>query len=243
MLNRIILWSLRNRMVMLILALLLLVFGIRATLHVPLDVFPEFAPPQVVIQTEAVGLSAEEVEQLVTLPLETQLNGTAQLETIRSSSIVGLSVITCVFQAGTDIFRARQLVSEKLQLAGAHLPAAAAPQMMPIISNVGIILKISLTSDKTHLMDLRTLADWTIRPRLLAVPGVAQVTTFGGEVKQYQVIPDPLKLKDYGITLAQVVAAARSANEHAGAGFFDTSQQSMVIQGEGRLHSLEDLAN
>src|SRR5215813_14401045 len=129
MLNRIVLWSLHNRLVMLILAFLLLVFGVRAASRVPLDVFPEFAPPQVVIQTEAVGLSAEEVEQLVTLPLETQLNGTAQLETIRSSSIVGLSVITCVFQAGTDIFRARQLVSEKLQLAGAHLPAAAgAPQ-------------------------------------------------------------------------------------------------------------------
>src|ERR1051326_6350991 len=108
MLNRIILWSLQNRLVMLILAFLLLVFGVRAALQVPLDVFPEFAPPQVVIQTEAVGLSAEEVEQLVTLPLETQLNGTAELDTIRSSSIVGLSVITCVFQSGTDIFRARR---------------------------------------------------------------------------------------------------------------------------------------
>src|SRR5439155_4328498 len=122
----------------------------------------------------------EEVEQLVTLPLETQLNGTAELDTIRSSSIVGLSVITCVFQAGTDIFRARQLAAEKLQLASAHLPATAGqPQMMPISSPVGIILKISLTAGKTSfvsLMDLRTLADWTIRPRLLAVPGVAQVT-------------------------------------------------------------------
>src|SRR5712691_13529831 len=229
---------------MLALASLLFVFGVRAALHVPLDVFPEFAPPQVVIQTEAPGLSAEEVVQLVTMPLETQLNGTAELETIRSSSIVGLSVITCVFQAGTDIFRARQLVSEKLQLAGAHLPAAAGPpQMMPIISNVGIILKISLTSDKTSLMDLRTLADWTIRPRLLAVPGVAQVTTFGGEVKQYQVIPDPVKLKDYNLTLAALTNAARHANQNAGAGFFDTTQQSMVIQGEGRVHSLADLEN
>src|SRR5438874_8026380 len=185
MLNRVILWSLQNRLVMLALAFLLFVFGVRAALQVPLDVFPEFAPPQVVLQTEAPGLSAEEVERLVTLPLETQLNGTAELDAIRSSSIVGLSVITCVFQAGADIFRARQLITEKLQLASAHLPTdAGAPQMMPIISNVGIILKISLTSDKTSLMDLRTLADWTIRPRLLAVPGVAQVTTFGGEVKQ-----------------------------------------------------------
>jgi len=244
MLNRIILWSLQNRLVMLILALLLFVFGVRAAVQVPLDVFPEFAPPQVVIQAEAVGLSAQEVEQLVTLPLETQLNGTAELDTIRSSSIVGLSVITCVFQPNTDIFRARQLITEKLQLASTHLPATVGqPQMMPISSPAGILLKISLTSDKTSLMDLRTIADWTIRPRLLAVPGIAQVTTFGGEVKQYQVIPDPVKLKDYGVTLAQVVTAARSANENAGAGFFDTSQQSMVIQGEGRVHSLTDLEN
>src|SRR5207237_626358 len=110
-----------------------------------------------------------------------------------------------------------------------------------IISNVGIILKISMISDTTSLMDLRTLADWTIRPRLLAVPGVAQVTTFGGEVKQYQVIPDPIKLKDYGVTLAGLTNAARRANQNAGAGFFDTTQQSMVIQGEGRVHSLTDL--
>ncbi|HYR43312.1 MAG TPA: efflux RND transporter permease subunit, partial [Terriglobia bacterium] len=244
MLNRVILWSIENRVVVFGLALVLFVFGIYATVQAPLDVFPDFAPPQVVIQTEAPGMSAEEVEQLVTLPLETQLNGTAQLETIRSSSIVGLSVITCVFQSGTDIFRARQLVSEKLQLASAHLPTTVgAPQMMPIISNVGIILKVSLTSEKTSLRDLRTLADWTIRPRLLAVPGVAQVTTFGGEVKQYQVIPDPVKLKDYGVTLAEVLNAARRSNENAGAGFFDTTQQSMVIQGEGRVHSLADLEN
>jgi Cu(I)/Ag(I) efflux system membrane protein CusA/SilA len=244
MLNWIILWSLQNRLVMLILAFLLFVFGVRAALQVPLDVFPEFAPPQVVIQTEAVGLSAEEVEQLVTLPLETQLNGTAELDTIRSSSIVGLSVITCVFQPNTDIFRARQLITEKLQLASTHLPITAGqPQMMPISAPAGILLKISLTSDKTSLMDLRTIADWTIRPRLLAVPGVAQVTTFGGEVKQYQVIPDAVRLKDYGVTLEQVVTASRSANENAGAGFYDTSQQSMVIQGEGRVHSLADLEN
>src|SRR5437867_12792438 len=244
MLNRVILWSLQNRLVILALAFLLFVFGVRAALQVPLDVFPEFAPPQVVLQTEAPGLSAEEVERLVTLPLETQLNGTAELDAIRSSSIVGLSVITCVFQPNTDIFRARQLITEKLQLASTHLPATAGqPQMMPISSPAGILLKISLTSEKTSLMDLRTIADWTIRPRLLAVPGIAQVTTFGGEVKQYQVIPDPVKLKDYALTLAQVVTAVRSANANAGAGFFDTSQQSMVIQGEGRVHSLTDLEN
>src|SRR5215831_5187012 len=122
MLNRVILWSLQNRIVMLVLAALLFVFGVKAAMQVPLDVFPEFAPPQVVIQTEARGLSAEEVEQLVTLPLETQLNSTAELDTVRSSSIVGLSVITCVFQANTDIFCTRQPITEKLQLAARQLP-------------------------------------------------------------------------------------------------------------------------
>ena len=244
MLNSIILWSLRNRWVVLALGVLLLVFGVRTALQTPLDVFPEFAPPQVVIQTEALGLSAEEVEQLVTLPIETTLNGTSNLETIRSSSVVGLSVVTCIFEAGTDIFRARQLVSEKLQVARARLPQGAdEPQMTPISSPVGIILKVSLTSDKTSLMDVRTLADWTIRPRLLAVPGVSQVTVFGGEVKQYQIIVDPAKLKDYGVTLDQVMTAAKQANQNAGAGFLETPGQSLVIQGEGRVHSLSDLGN
>ena len=178
----------------------------------------------------------------MTLPLETALNGTANLETIRSSSIVGLSVLTCVFQAGTDIFQARQLVSEKLQLAAPHLPdTAGQPQMMPISSPVGILFKISVTSGQTSPMDLRTLADWTIRPRLLAVPGIAQVATFGGEVKQYQVVADPAKLQDYGVTLTELMSGARRSNQNAGAGFFDTTQQTMVIQGDGRIHSLGDL--
>ncbi|HYL97345.1 MAG TPA: efflux RND transporter permease subunit, partial [Blastocatellia bacterium] len=141
MLNHVILWSLRNRLVVLALAALLIVFGVRAAIHSPLDVFPDFAPPEVVIQTEAPGLSPEEVEQVVTVPLETALNGTSNLETIRSSSIAGLSVITCVFQSGTEVFQARQMLTERLQLARARLPLGAdEPQMMPISSVVGIIV-------------------------------------------------------------------------------------------------------
>jgi len=242
MLNRVILWSLRNRIVVLALAALLVVFGVRTARRAPLDVFPDFAPPQVVIQTEAPGLSTEEVEQLVSLPIETALNGTSDLETIRSSSAVGLSVITCVFEAGTDIFLARQLVNEKLQIARTRLPQGAdEPQMMPISPPVGTLLRISLIAGQTSLMDLRTLADWTIRPRLLAVPGVAQIVIFGGEVKQYQVVVDPGKLKDYGVTLQEVMNAARRANQNAGAGFLDTAGQTMVIQGEGRVRTLGDL--
>ncbi|HJZ80472.1 MAG TPA: efflux RND transporter permease subunit, partial [Pyrinomonadaceae bacterium] len=200
MLNRIIRWSVSNRLVVIVLAALLIVFGARTAGRAPLDVFPDFAPPQVVIQAEAPGFSTEEVEQLVTLPLETALNGTSNLATIRSSSTAGLAVITCVFEEGMNIFLARQLVSEKLQIA--RLPDGAnEPRMMPISPPVGTLLRISLTANETSLMDLRTFADWTIRPRLLAVPGVAQVTIFGGEVKQYQVIVDPAKLKDYDVTL------------------------------------------
>jgi CzcA family heavy metal efflux pump len=244
MINQVILWSLHNRLVVLALAALLIVFGVRTARQAPLDVFPDFAPPQVIIQTEAPGLSPEEVEQLISLPLESALNGTSDLETIRSSSAVGLSVITCIFEAETDIFRARQLVSEKLQVARSRLPEIAnEPQMMPISPPVGTLLRISLTSEKTSPMDLRTLADWTLRPRVLAVPGVSQVTIFGGEAKQYQVIADPARLKDYKVTLAEVMRAAQRANQNAGAGFLDTAGQTMVIQGEGRVHSLEDLEN
>jgi len=244
MLNRVILWSLHNRLVVLALGILLMILGVRAARLAPLDVFPDFAPPQVIIQTEAPGLSAEEVEPLVSQPIEIALNGMSDLETIRSSSAAGLSVVTCIFEAGTDIFRARQLVSEKLQLARSWLPVSAnEPQMMPISPPVGTLLRISLTAGKTSMMDLRTLADWTLRPRLLAVPGVSQVTIFGGEQKQYQVIVDPAKLKDYGVTLGEVMGAAQRANQNAGAGFLDTAGQTMVIQGEGRVRSLSDLEN
>ncbi len=244
MLNHVILWSLRNRLIVLALAVLLLIFGVRQAIRSPLDVFPEFAPPQVVIQTEAPGLSATEVEQLVSLPIETAINGTSQLDTLRSSSIPGLSVVTCIFAENTDIFRARQLITEKLQLARALLPQGANnPQMTPISSPIGILFRISMTSKTTSPMDLRTLADWTIRQRLLAVPGVSQVTIMGGEVKQYQVIADPAKLKDHGLTLAQVMTAAGQASQNASAGFLDTPGQNLVIQGEGRVRSLGDLAN
>ena len=244
MLNRIILWSLRNRLIVLLLGILLIVFGVQAVRTSPLDVFPDFAPPQVIIQTESLGLSPEEVEQLVSLPLENALNGTASLETIRSSSIAGLSVVTCVFENGTDIFRARQLVAEKLQLVRSRLPEGVSdPQMMPLSSPVGILMKLSLTSDKTSPMDLRTLADWTIRPRLLSVPGVAQVTIFGGGVKQYQVIVDPGELQAHHLSLGDVMTAAARANQNAEAGFLDSSGQSLVIQGFGRVRSVEDLQN
>ena len=244
MLNRLILWSLHNRLLIIILTVPMVVFGLRAVRQTPLDVFPNFAPPQVVIQTEAPGLSPEEVEQLVSLPLENALNGTASLEAIRSSSAAGLSVVTCIFETNTEIYRARQLVAEKLQLARSRLPEdIEEPQMMPISSPVGILVKISLTAEKTSPMDLRTLADWTIRPRLLALPGVAQVTIFGGQIKQYQIVVDPSQLQAHHFSLAEVMNAAQRANRSAGAGFMDSSGESLVIHGLGRVTSVEDLEN
>ncbi len=243
MLDHVILWSLRNRIVVLLLAGLLIIFGFRAAVNAPLDVFPDFAPPQVIIQTEAPGFSSLEVEQQVTLPLENSLNGTSQLASVRSASSTGLSVITCTFEDDVEIFRARQLVTEKLNLVSGHLPAGVEePQISPISPPVGIVMKMSLTSRSVSPMELRSLADWTIRPRLLGVPGVSQVTIFGGEVKQYQVIVKPERLRDYGLSLNDVRAAAARANENAAAGFLQTGSQTLPIQGEGRVRTLDDLA-
>lgn len=243
MLDHIILWSLRRRAVVLILATLLILFGLHSAYQAQMDVFPEFAPPQVEVRTNAPGYSPEEVESLVTLPVESVLNGTNGLETLRSSSSAGLSNITAIFKTGADLFHARQLVAEQLQLVSSQLPLDAnQPQMMPIVASVGILEHVALTADRTSMMDLRTLADWTIRPRLLGTPGIAQVIVWGGQQKQYQVLVDPLKLKDFNLTLSQAVQAAQLSNQSAAAGYAVNNGQIFVIQGEGWVHSVPDLA-
>jgi len=202
MFNQVIRWSLRNRIVVLAAAGLMIVFGLRSAQRAPLDVFPDFAPPQVIVQTEAPGSSPEEVETLVTTPLEAALNGASGLTDIRSQSAAGLSVITCAFESQTDLFLARQLVTEKIALARAHLPATAhEPRMNPIQAPVGMVIKITLTSDKVSPYEPRDLADWVIKPRLLSVPGISQVIIIGGEVKEYQVIASPERLRDYNVSL------------------------------------------
>ncbi|HEY7547545.1 MAG TPA: efflux RND transporter permease subunit, partial [Blastocatellia bacterium] len=244
MLNRIIHWSLENRVIVLVAAALMIIFSIRSAQQAPLDVFPDFAPPQVIVQTDAPGFSPEEVEGLITTPLESALNGTSQLTDIRSQSSAGISVITCTFEQGTDLFRARQLVTEKLALARAHLPAEAhEPQMTPIQAPVGMVIKMTLTSDKISPFELRDIADWIIKPRLLAVPGMSQVLIIGGEIKQYQVIVSPERLRDYNLTLDEVMSAAAGSNRSAGAGFMAGQSQSLIIHGEGRVHSIDDIAN
>ena len=243
MLSRIVELSLRFRGVVAALACVVLAYGLFVTTRTRLDVFPEFAPPQIVIQTEAPGLSPEEVEQLVTRPLEAALNGTPGLEAIRSQSIQGLSAIILVFRADASIFQARQLVGERLtQVAGELLQGVHAPKMGPLTSSTGLFLVIGLTSSNRTGMELRTFADWTLRPRLLGVPGVAKVDIFGGEVRQLQVQVRPDRLITLGLALQDVLEAARRATAVRGAGFVENANQRIVIRAEGQSLTPEELA-
>lgn len=239
MLNQLIRWSISNRWVVNLLALIWLLLGIYSTFQMPVDVFPDFAPIQVVVLTEAPGFAPEEVENVVTRPLEVGLNGTANVKVVRSISTIGLSVITIIFHDGTNIFTARQLVSEKLQGARGKLPAGVKePVLAPITTAAGDILKIGLYSTgSTTPMELRTLADWSIRMRLLAVGGVSNVVVIGGEVKQYQVLVDPNKLRQYDVTLAQVLEAAGGSSINAAGGILRTDEKEQLIRGLGRVSS------
>jgi len=244
MLNLIIKSSLKNRWLVCLMGMAMLVYGAIATTQVPIDVFPDFAPVQVVIQTEAPGFAPEEVESIITLPLEAAVNGTANVKVVRSISTVGLSVITIIFDDGTNVFTARQLVAEKIQSVRSKIPAGVAtPTLMPITTAVGDIIKIGLVSTgSTTPMELRTLADWTIRMRLMAINGVSNAVIYGGEVKQYQVLVDPNKLKNYNVSLEQVIEAARGSNANAAGGFLRTPDKDYLIRGIGRAKSVEDIA-
>ena len=228
-------FSLRFRGVVLILAVVLIGFGLFSLSRAKYDVFPEFAPPQVVIQTEAPGLASEQVEVLVTQLVENSINGVAGIESLRSNSIQGLSVVTATFGANSDIYRNRQVISERLTSLAGQLPQGVqAPVMTPLTSSTSVVLAIGLTSDKRSLMDVRTVADWTIRQRLLAVPGVAKVAVFGGEAKQLQIQIRPDRLIQYRLSLAEVLSAARNATGVRGAGFIDNANQRIVLKSEGQ---------
>ncbi|HVC89200.1 MAG TPA: efflux RND transporter permease subunit [Acidobacteriaceae bacterium] len=243
MLTAIVRFSIRFRGVVLALAIALLGYGIYSLTQAKYDVFPEFAPPLVGIQTEAPGLSPEQVEVLVTQRIENVINGVSGLDTLRSNSIQGLSVIKATFQSGTDIYLDRQLVNERLAtLAGEFPRGVQAPVMEPLTLATGTVLVIGLTSQHRSLMDLRTAADWTIRPRLLAVPGVVAVSVFGGEVKQLQVQFLPEKLVQYGLSLNDVVAAAQKATGVLGAGFIENGNQRLILQSEGQALTPEQIA-
>src|SRR3954462_5534337 len=244
MLQAIVQWSLRFRGVVLSLACLVLIYGIWVASHAKLDVFPDFVPPQVTVQTEAPGLAPEQVETLVTRPVENAINGLGSQESMRSETIQGLSVITVIFKEGTDINVARQMLGEKLGEIGGRLPAGVKPpRMSPLVSSTMDLLKVGLVSEKHSPMELRTLADWTVKPRLLAVEGVAKCSVFGGEVRQLQIQVHPELLVARGLALNDVLNAARGATGVRGGGFIETTNQRIVIQTEGQLTTPEAIGD
>ncbi|NBC66981.1 MAG: CusA/CzcA family heavy metal efflux RND transporter [Bacteroidetes bacterium] len=242
MLDAIIRGSLKYRLVVLVSSVVILAAGIYTVQRMPVDVFPDLTAPTVTVMTEAHGLAAEEVERLVTIPIETSVNGATGVRRVRSSSAKGISIVWVEFDWGTDIFRARQIVNEKLQLVANNLPEEVPPPIMaPISSIMGEIMLVSVDSDRHSELEVRTAADWEIRRRLLAIPGVAQVIPIGGGQKQYQVRVNPERLKEYNITLNKVLEATESANQNFSGGFFREYSQEYTIRGIGRAYTVEDI--
>ena len=232
MLNKIIHFSLQNRILVLVASVLLLVGGTYTALHTEVDVFPDLTAPTVVVMTEANGMAAEEVEQLVTFPIETSVNGATHVRRVRSSSTAGFSVVWVEFDWDTDIYLARQIVNEKLMLVAEDLPdGVGQPTMGPQSSILGEMLIVGLTADSTSMLDLRTLADWTIRPRLLSTGGVAQVAVLGGDIKEYQIQLDPERMNHYGVTLGEVMEATRGMNLNANGGVLYEYGNEYIVRG------------
>jgi CzcA family heavy metal efflux pump len=241
--DRVIAWSLNNRLVTLFVALGVLVGGGYVAFTMPVDVFPDLTAPTVTVLTEAHGMAAEEVERLVTLPIETVVNGSAGVRRVRSSSSQGISIVWVEFDWGTDIYRARQVVGEKLQFVAEQLPEDVPPPVLaPITSIMGEIMLIGLVSETVSEMDVRTAADWTVRKRLLAIPGVSQVVPIGGQVRQYQVLLDPQRMVALAVSLADVLRAAEESNAVASGGVYLSNGQEVLIRGLGRARSSDDIA-
>lgn len=243
MLNKIIYYSLHNRLVILVCALLLMIGGTYTAFHTDVDVFPDLNAPTVVIMTEANGMAPEEVERLVTFPVETAVNGAMDVRRVRSSSTTGFSVVWVEFDWGTDIYKARQIVSEKLAVVSESLPEnVGKPTLGPQSSILGEMMIIGLTADSTSLLDLRTLADWTIRPRLLSTGGVAQVAVIGGDIKEYQIQLDPARMKHYGVGLDEVLAVCRNMNRNANGGVLYEFANEYIIRGVLSTTHVEEIA-
>ncbi|MFM9836567.1 MAG: efflux RND transporter permease subunit [Methylophilaceae bacterium] len=241
MMSALVRFSIRFHGVIIGLACLMMVYGIYSLSRANLNVFPEFSPTQVVIQTESPGLSAELVENLVTQPIESSIAGAVGISDMRSQSIPGLSVVTIIFDENTDVYRNRQVIAERI--ASLTLPRGIMPNITPLTSSASTVLGIGLTSNTRSLMELRTLVDWTVKPHLLAVPGVADVNVFGGDVRQLQIQVDPEKLIRYNLSLAQVAEAANKATGVRGAGYIENNNQRLVINSEGQTLTPQQLAN
>ena len=243
MLNAIVLFSIRRHGIVIALACALLVYGLLSLSRVPYDVFPEFAPPEVSIQTEAPGLAPEQVEVLVTQPIENAINGVTGIESLRSRSIQGLSIIAVVFHPGSDVYRDRQAVNERLSTVASELPAGVHPPLMtPLTSSTTWVMEVGLTSRQKSLMVVRTIADWTVKARLLAVPGVAGIEVVGGDVRQIQLQFDPQRLVQHELSVEDIMAAARQATGVRGAGFLETANQRIVLETEGQSLTAGQLA-
>ncbi|HUP21058.1 MAG TPA: efflux RND transporter permease subunit [Gemmatimonadota bacterium] len=245
MLDTVIRWSIRNRLLVVAAAGLLLVAGTITATRMPVDVFPDLTAPTVTVLTEAHGMAPEEVETLVTFPIETAVNGATGVRRVRSSTSQGISIVWVEFDWGTDIYRARQIVNEKLQLVAGSLPTGAGPPVLaPISSIMGEIMLIAITGEEgVSQMEMRSVADWTVRRRLLSVPGVSQIIPLGGEVRQYQVLVHPARLAAYDVTLEDVLRAAGASNVNASGGVFMEGGQEYLIRGTGRVRVIEDIAN
>lgn len=242
LLNGIIRFSLNNRMVILVIAVLCLVAGIYSTMHTEVDVFPDLNAPTVVVMTEAEGMAPEEVERLVTFPIETAVNGATNVRRVRSSSATGFSIVNIEFDWGTDIYKARQIVSEKIAMVGADLPENVGnPTLGPQASILGELMIIGLTADTTSMQDLRTIADWTIRPRLLSTGGVAQVAVMGGDIKEYQILMDPGKMRRHGVSMDEVIYAVKGMNQNASGGTLYEYGNEYIVRGLLSTNNIDEL--
>ena len=235
--------SLRNRLLVLAFAGVLMLYGAFVLTRLPVDVLPDLNKPTVTIMTEAEGLAPPEVEQLVTFPIETQMNGVPGVTRVRSVSGVGLSIVYVEFDWGTEIYRNRQQIAERLSLVRERLPANVIPQMGPISSIMGQVLMVALTGpDNVTPMDMREIAEFIIRPRLLTIPGVAQVIPMGGEVRQYRVAPNPAAMRALGVTLEQIERTLAAFGTNTGGGFADQYSREFLIRNVGRTLRIEDLS-
>lgn len=242
LLNGIIRFSLNNRMVILVIAALCLVAGIYSTMHTEVDVFPDLNAPTVVVMTEAEGMAPEEVERLVTFPIETAVNGATNVRRVRSSSATGFSIVNIEFDWGTDIYKARQIASEKIAMVGADLPENVGnPTLGPQASILGELMIIGLTADTTSMQDLRTIADWSIRPRLLSTGGVAQVAVMGGDIKEYQILMDPGRMRRHGVSMDEVIYAVKGMNQNASGGTLYEYGNEYIVRGLLSTNDIDEL--
>ena len=244
MMDSVIRWSLLNRLFVVVAAIAVSLYGGLTALRMPVDVFPDLTAPTVTVLTEARGLAPQEVETLVTFPIESAINGATGVRRVRSASGIGISVVWVEFEWGRDIYVARQIVNEKLQLVATQIPPGVGP---PVLAHDrrdrGEIFFLGLESEKHSPLELREAADWVVRKRLLSLPGVAQVIPIGGGVKQFQVRVEPAKLRDYQVTLEEVVRALEESNQNTSGGFLVRGPQEWLIRGLGRITTNDDVSS